>query len=288
MSGRTAHIKSLSDAELYKELTKHGFPAGPVVASTRKLYEHKLSQILEGGHAHGDNQELLERANEMEEQLTETVKTVGSFGNIQWSPRSRSNLSQTYSTYSGDVASGRSGVYQSASYYTPSREQDRDDVRAHSSVSSSYLGTVRGVGNYDDSIKASPSWLSNSSVTQPHTSSSWRTYSSSGDEDLGKPRYRTTLSGTSPAARQEMASRYRLTGFSDENASVWNRRNPERLRNKSLSSKARLGLFIFLVLVAMAFCYVVYNAWHENDPYQQIEQDVVKFTEEMKLEDKQE
>ena len=139
----------------------------------------------------------------MEEQLTQPVRTVGAFGHTQWSPdsksgsvRSRTSMSQTYSTYSGDVASGRSNVYQSASYYTPSREQDRDEVRAHSSVSSSYLGTVRGAGNYDDNTKASPSWLSSPSVTEPYTLSSWRTYSSSGDEALGKPRYRTTLSGT--------------------------------------------------------------------------------------------
>jgi len=155
----------------------------------------------------------------MEKPLTQPVKTVGGFGHTQWSPHSKSgsvtsteNPSQTYSAYSGDVASGRSGVYQPPSYYAPSREQDRDEVRAHSSVSSSYLGTgsssylgtgsssylgtERGVGNYNDSSKASPSWLSNSSFTQPYTSPSWRTYSSSGDETLGKPRYRTTLTGT--------------------------------------------------------------------------------------------
>jgi len=36
-----------------------------------------------------------------------------------------------------------------------------------------------------------------------------------------------------------------------------------------------------------ALCYL-FQAWHENDPYQQLEQDVVKLTERMKLEDKQE
>jgi len=146
---------------------------------------------LEGSHGHDDEQELLQQADEMEEPLTQPVKTVGDFGHTQWSFRSRAKPSQTYSKYSGDVASGKS-----ASYYTPSREQDRDEVRVHSSVSSSYLGAVRGVGNYDNSIKASSSWLSNSSVTHPYTSTSWRTYSSSGDEALGKPRYRTPLSGT--------------------------------------------------------------------------------------------
>ena len=166
---------------------------------------------MEGSHGHDDEQELLQQADKMEKPLTQPVKTVGGFGHTQWSPHSKSgsvtsteNPSQTYSAYSGDVASGRSGVYQPPSYYAPSREQDRDEVRAHSSVSSSYLGTgsssylgtERGVGNYNDSSKASPSWLSNSSFTQPYTSPSWRTYSSSGDETLGKPRYRTTLTGT--------------------------------------------------------------------------------------------
>jgi len=156
---------------------------------------------LEGGH--GVEQELLQQVDEMEEQLTQPVKTVGGLGHTQWSPdsksgsfRSRTNVSQTYSTYSGDVAAGRSSVYQSSSYYTPSREQEKDDMRAHSSVSSSYLGTVRGIGNYDDNVKASPSWLSNSSVSQPYTSPSWRTYGSSGDEAIGTARYRSTLSGT--------------------------------------------------------------------------------------------
>jgi len=227
MSGRLAHVENLSDVELYEELTKHGFPAGPVVASTRKVYERKLSQILEGSHGHGDEQELLQQADEMEQQLTQPLKTVGGFGHTQWSPdsksgsiRSRTNLSQTYSTYSGDTAAGRSSGVPSSSYYTPSRQQEKDEMRAHSSVSSSYLGTARGVGNYD-SIKASPSWLSNSPVSQPYTSSSWRTYSSSGDEAIGQARYRSTLSDTSPAARQEMVSRSRLTGFSDEKASLW-------------------------------------------------------------------
>ena len=151
------------------------------------------------GHGHGDEQELFHHSDEMEEQLTQPVKTVGDFGRTQWSPdirsdsvRSRTNLPQIYSTQNGDVAAVRSSGFQSSSYYSPSRQQEKDEMRVHSSVSSSYVSTVRGVGNYDDNIRASPSWLSNSSVT----SSSWRTYSSSEDKVFGQSRYRTTLSGT--------------------------------------------------------------------------------------------
>jgi hypothetical protein len=128
----------------------------------------------------------------------------GSHGHgVEWTPdsqsdsvSSRTSLSHTYSTYSGDVAEGRSSAFQSATYYTPSREQGKDEMRAHSLVSSSYLGTVRGVENYEDNSKASPSWLPHSSITQPRPSPSWRTYGLSGDDAFGKSRYRATLSGT--------------------------------------------------------------------------------------------
>jgi hypothetical protein len=138
---------------------------------------------LGGGHGHEDDQELLQQYDEMEEQLTQPVKTVGGFGHTQWSPRSKSgsvisDMSQTFSTYSGDVAAGRSSTFQS------------------SSVSSSYLGSARGIGNYDKNIEASPSWLSDASDTHPYTSPSWRTYGSSGGDAFGQSRYRTTLSGT--------------------------------------------------------------------------------------------
>ena len=156
------------------------------------------------GHGQGAQQELVHHSDEMEKQLTQPVKTVGDLCCIQWSPdsrsdsvRSRTNLPQTYSMQSDDVAAERSSGFQSSPHYSPSRQQEKDEMSAHSSVCSSYVGTVRvGVGNYDDNIRASPSWLSNSSVTQTYTSSSWRTYSSSGEEVFGQSRYRTTLSGT--------------------------------------------------------------------------------------------
>jgi hypothetical protein len=43
--------------------------------------------------------------------------------------------------------------------------------------------------------------------------------------------------------------------------------------------QASHALYVYLYL---------FQAWHENDPYRQIEQDVAKLTEDMKLEDKQE
>ncbi|GAB6033523.1 hypothetical protein CHUAL_013402 [Chamberlinius hualienensis] len=42
----TTEIKRMSDLELYNTLTNRGVQIGPVVASTRNLYEKKLYQIL--------------------------------------------------------------------------------------------------------------------------------------------------------------------------------------------------------------------------------------------------
>jgi len=95
----------------------------------------------------GCEQELLQKVDEMKEQQTQPVRTVGGLGRMQWSPegisgsvRSRPNLSHT-------------------SYDTPSREQQKDEMRVHSSASSgSHLRTVSGIGyyEYDDNNRGKP------------------------------------------------------------------------------------------------------------------------------------
>ncbi|XP_077450406.1 thymopoietin a isoform X2 [Stigmatopora argus] len=44
-------VTSLTDEYLREELVKHGVDAGPIVASTRKLYEKKLQRLLDDGPA---------------------------------------------------------------------------------------------------------------------------------------------------------------------------------------------------------------------------------------------
>ncbi|KAM6962013.1 thymopoietin a [Tautogolabrus adspersus] len=45
-------VTELTDEGLKDELLKHGVDAGPIVASTRKLYEKKLQKLLDAGPAH--------------------------------------------------------------------------------------------------------------------------------------------------------------------------------------------------------------------------------------------
>ncbi|XP_061816633.1 thymopoietin a isoform X3 [Nerophis lumbriciformis] len=44
-------VTTLTDEDLREELIKHGVHAGPIVASTRQLYEKKLQKLLNGGSA---------------------------------------------------------------------------------------------------------------------------------------------------------------------------------------------------------------------------------------------
>jgi hypothetical protein len=156
---------------------------------------------LEGGR--GGEQEPLTHTDEVEEQFTQPGRVDGDIGGTKWSHkiksesvRLRTGVLEPHSSYGSDVATGKSSLFQSPTYYMSSREQGKDDTRIRSPLSSAYLDTVRGVGNYEADSKPSPSWLLDSSATQPNTSSSWRTYGSSGNESFLKSRHRTTLLGT--------------------------------------------------------------------------------------------
>ncbi|KAI3412010.1 hypothetical protein GPALN_002062 [Globodera pallida] len=50
-------ISDLTDAELRTQLTSHGITAGPIVVSTRKVYEKKLQSVLSGDGTSSENLE---------------------------------------------------------------------------------------------------------------------------------------------------------------------------------------------------------------------------------------
>ncbi|XP_038666814.1 lamina-associated polypeptide 2-like [Scyliorhinus canicula] len=49
-------VTELSDEDLKEQLIKHGFSAGPIVATTRKVYEKKLEQLMDQGSVTEENQ----------------------------------------------------------------------------------------------------------------------------------------------------------------------------------------------------------------------------------------
>lgn len=159
-----------------------------ISASTRHLYRRKLSQLLEGICGH--EQEPLQDNDELEEELAHPARMDDSIGEIKPEyPRARSGLSHIRPSYShSGEALGKSSSPLSDTYYSPPREQWKDDLRPSFSLSSSYLGAVRGLQNDEVNDKAG-SWLSRdlcSSVTQPSTSSPRRMYGSSTDNSFGR------------------------------------------------------------------------------------------------------
>ncbi|XP_048410244.1 lamina-associated polypeptide 2, isoforms beta/delta/epsilon/gamma-like [Stegostoma tigrinum] len=49
-------VSDLSDEDLKEQLIKYGFSAGPIVATTRKIYEKKLEQLMDQGSVTQENQ----------------------------------------------------------------------------------------------------------------------------------------------------------------------------------------------------------------------------------------
>ncbi|XP_078409868.1 lamina-associated polypeptide 2, isoforms beta/delta/epsilon/gamma-like [Cetorhinus maximus] len=49
-------VTELSDEDLKEQLVKYGFSAGPIVATTRKVYEKKLEQLMDQGSVTEENQ----------------------------------------------------------------------------------------------------------------------------------------------------------------------------------------------------------------------------------------
>lgn len=159
-----------------------------ISASTRHLYRRKLSQLLAGICGH--EQEPLQDSDEMEEELTHPARMDDSIGQSKPEyPRARSGLSHIGPSYShSGEALGKSSSSLSDTYYSPPREQRKDDLRPSFPFSNSYLGAVRGLQNDEVNDKSS-SWLSrdlSSSVTQSSTSSPRRMYGSSTDNSFGK------------------------------------------------------------------------------------------------------
>lgn len=167
-----------------------------ISASTRHLYKCKLSQLLEGIGSH--EQEPLPDNDETEEERTYPARTGDSTGESKPEYRkARSGLLHVRpsSGHSGE-ALGKSSPSLSDTYYSPPREQREDDLRTSFSLSSSYLGAVRGLQNDDVNDKAG-SWFSrdlSSSVTQPSTSSPRRMYGSSTDNSFGKTSWKPVCS----------------------------------------------------------------------------------------------
>jgi hypothetical protein len=165
----------------------------------------------------------------MEEELTEPLRMSGSTDKTTFrydrkaeASRERTSPSYINPTYSyADEHLERSNLSLSDTYHTSERDKENDDVlRQHFSWSNSHLNTVRGLKNDEDIGKPSPSWLSMySSVAEPTTPSSWKTYESSKDDpfrktqSFGIPRHTAFSQVTEESPRYSATQRRTFSGM---------------------------------------------------------------------------
>ncbi|KAJ9589192.1 hypothetical protein L9F63_028026, partial [Diploptera punctata] len=76
--------------------------------------------------------------------------------------------------------------------------------------------------------------------------------------------------------RSEMSPRYRLPGFPEEHSARMARHIQPQPKQKGL----QLIIYGATILTVVILLYILYNAWSENDPYRQIEEEAKKLIEE--------
>jgi len=102
----TVDVESLDDDQLFEMLKKNGVTAGPIVGSTRKFYEKKLSIVLNGGNSSITGEEFSDTEPEAEEEEDDQPS-------VQVAPeRRRSTRSLVTASPSSPVTLPESGLRQ--------------------------------------------------------------------------------------------------------------------------------------------------------------------------------
>ncbi|XP_042309936.1 emerin isoform X3 [Sceloporus undulatus] len=179
--------KGLTDNELIARLKKYSIPHGPIVGSTRKLYEKKVyeyetERMPLPSHGGSGSSYTEPSSSRSESYVRETYV----------SPRSRENLSY------GREALGSGRTYLRENYDAPRTEEYYSEYRNEDpSPSKSYLSQNYGLSHHEERSNYAPEdWDINSSE---NSTSSYRRYASSLSSDVPSGRV---------SARQPIAEPY--------------------------------------------------------------------------------
>ncbi|XP_044299307.1 emerin-like isoform X1 [Varanus komodoensis] len=160
--------KGLTDKELIARLKKYRIPHGPVVGSTRKLYEKKVYEY------ETERTQLSSPGGSMS--YTEPSSSESYTRETFLSPRSRDDFSY------GREALGSTRTYLRENYDSPREDEYYTEYRSEDlSPTKSYLGHNYGLTHHEEhSTYAPEDWDGNSSEA---STSSYRRYVSSFDTD---------------------------------------------------------------------------------------------------------
>lgn len=265
-------VTELTDDGLRDELLKHGVDAGPIVASTRKLYEKKLQKLLDNGPAqplvstvvlteievnHNGNSES-ELYSDKEEEVTAEPQTelvsepepavvlerpVRSRGKIPVTIRTRSSQHSTVEKIAASDETPKVGENDVLKELFP------NDINSPTGITATCRRPIRGAAGRP--VKSNDLW---------------------NDENyLFSPKITKTTASTSSSSHTESRTVHRVTNLppstqssSSSSSSKLVSAAPPAGQTKVVRRGMSLWIKLFLLVMAVAFLFFVYQAMETN------------------------
>ncbi|KAM9334709.1 thymopoietin a [Symphorus nematophorus] len=281
-------VTVLSDQDLKDELLKHGVDAGPIVASTRKLYEKKLQKLLDNGPAqpvltelvvteiqvnHNGNSES-DLYSDKEDEVTaepepepvaEPEPEPEPIPVVERPLRSRGKTPVTSRTSSSSSSSGQHHRVEkiAASEQTPKVKQNDvlkelfpNDINSPTGITATCRRPIKGAA--DRPIKSSELWNDENFLFSPKTT---RTASSSSSS------YTETRTVNRVTSLPNSTSFHSTSSFSTSSSSRPPlSAAPPAAQTKAVSRSSNMSLWIklFLLAIVATFLFLVYQAMETN------------------------
>ncbi|XP_036977255.1 thymopoietin a isoform X12 [Acanthopagrus latus] len=270
-------VTVLTDQGLKDELLKHGVDAGPIVASTRKLYEKKLQKLLDDGPAqpplpelvlteievnHNGNSES-DLYSDKEDEVTvepepEPVaepepapvveRPLGSRGKPPVTTRARSSQ---HTKVEKIAASEQAPKVEEKDVL---KELFSNDINSPTGITATCRRPIRGAA--DRPVKSSDLWNNENSLFSPKTTKTTSSASSYTESRIIN-RVNSLPSSTS------FSSSTATSSFSSSSSRPLSAA-PSAVQTKPAARSMSLWIKLFLLAIVAAFLFLVYQAMETN------------------------
>ncbi|XP_022073157.1 thymopoietin a [Acanthochromis polyacanthus] len=272
-------VTVLTDESLRDELIKHGVDAGPVVASTRKLYEKKLQKLLDDGPAplpqlvltdiqvnHNGNSES-DLYSDKEDEVTEAPvpepveepqpapvveRPVRSRGKTPITTRTRSSQHQTVEKIA-------------ASDQTPKVEEKdvlkelfSNDITSPTGITATCRRPIRGAAGRP--VVSSDLWKDENNILSPKTKTSNYSYT----ETHTVNRVPILPPSSSSSSSSSSTSFTSFTPSASSSSSRLLSAAPPAGQTKAVRCSVSLWIKLLLLAIVAAFLFLVYQAMETN------------------------
>uniref|UniRef100_A0AAQ5WZ14 Thymopoietin a n=1 Tax=Amphiprion ocellaris TaxID=80972 RepID=A0AAQ5WZ14_AMPOC len=272
-------VTVLTDESLRDELIKHGMDVGPVVASTRKLYEKKLQKLLDDGPAplplpqlvltdiqvnHNGNSEsdlYSDKEDVMEAPVPEPVAEPQPAPVVERPVRSRGKTPVTTRTHSSQHQTVEKIA---ASDQTP-RVEEKDvlkqlfsnDINSPTGITATCRRPIRGAAGRP--VVSSDLWNDENIILSPKTKTS--NYSYTETHTVNRV---PTLPPSSASSSSSSSSSSSFIPSASSSSSRLLSAAPPAGQTKAVRRSVSLWIKLFLLAIVAAFLFLVYQAMETN------------------------